>query len=152
MTSLKTPKKGSCFSIYNCSLNIINSDFKDYNLNCINAFKSNLNINNSIFENSKNEQNKKFDFGTVFCSSVQILIFNTSFIQNSNIVDGSALYIVANQNDELNEICINNSNFFGNSAFGKGTLYIYNQNFSISYSNFPKFVFIIIVYPCIFYY
>ena len=140
MTNLKTPKKGSCISSYNCSLNIINSDFMNYDLNCINAYESTLTVKSSIFDNSNNHQNlKMFDYGTVFSSSSkEVIIFNSTFIENSNILDGSALYIIANQIDKLDEISISNSIFFGNSAQGKGTIYIYNQNFSITSSNFSN--------------
>lgn len=140
MTGLKTPKKGSCFSSFNCSFSVINSNFFDYDLNCINAYESNLTINNSIFNNSKVSQyKKKFEFGTVFSSSSrEIIIFNSSFIKNSNIMDGSALCIIAKPIDNFNQILISDSVFWGNSAFGKGTVYIYNQNFSISYSNFTN--------------
>ena len=138
MFNLKTPKKGSCISSYNCFLKIINSEFQNYDLNCIYAFQSNFTINYTIFDNSKNKQNnKKFNYGSIFSSSSnQIIIFNSCFIENSNVVDGSALYIVATHSDILSEIYIRNSSFYGNSAFGKGTIYIYNQNFSIAFSNF----------------
>ena len=140
MANLKTPKKGSCVSSYNCSLNIINSDFINYDLNCINAYRGEMTINNSIFDNTKNKKSQKvFDYGSVFSySSKEIVIFNSSFIENSNIMDGSAIYVVSTQIDKLNEIFIGNSNFFGNSALGKGTIYIYNQNFSIISSNFTN--------------
>ena len=137
----KTPKKGSCFSSYNSSLIILNSNFKDYDLNCINSFESNLTINNSMFDNSeKNYTSLKYsDYGSVYSSSSKIIfIFNSSFIENSNVLDGSALYLIATPLDILNEVYIFNCIFSGNSAIGKGTIYIYNQNFSISYSNFDN--------------
>ena len=140
MRQLKSPKIGSCFSSYNSSLNVINSDFMDYDLNCINAYRSNLMVNSSIFNNSMKQFNARFsDYGSLFSSSSkQIIIFNSSFIQNSNILDGSALYIIATKIDKLNEIYISNSTFSGNNAIGKGTIYIYNQNFSILSSNFTN--------------
>ena len=75
----------------------------------------------------------------MFCSSSkQIIIFNSSFIENSKIFDGSALYITATQFDNLNEVHIDGCIFSGNVAMGKGTIYIFNQNFSISSSNFKN--------------
>ena len=139
MENLKTPKKGSCISSFNSTLIVLKSNFSVYDFNCIDSFESNLTLNNSIFDNSeRNETNVRYsEYGSVFCSSSkQLIIFNSSFIENSYIFDGSALYIVATQLDKLNEISITNSFFSGNSAFGKGTIYIYNQNFSISSSTF----------------
>ena len=139
MASLKTPKKGSCISSFNSTLTVLKSNFSKYDLNCFDLFESNLTLNNSIFDNSERNQTtaRYSEYGSVFCSSSKkLIIFNSSFIGNSYILDGSALYIVATQLDKLNEISISNSFFSGNSAFGKGTIYIYNQNFSISSSTF----------------
>jgi len=141
MKGMQTPKKGSCFSSYSSSLYFVDSNFYNYEINCINSYQSNVILNNSIFDNSENLKNLQiiFDYGSFYCSSCnQISIYNTSFIKNLNVIDGSALYVVANENDKLNDVFIENSIFFGNNASGKGTIYIYNQNFSISSSYFQN--------------
>jgi len=140
MNTLKTPKTGSCVVSYSCDLNFVSSSFVNYEINCISSFQSNINLNNTIFDNS---ENKKFqivlDYGSVYCFSCnQVIIFNTSFIKNSNTMNGSAIYIVANIIDKLEAVIINSSIFYGNVASGDGTIYIYNQNFSILSSNFTN--------------
>lgn len=143
MNIINTKKKqGSCFSIYSSStLNLFTSNFSKYNFNCLYSLQSQIKILGSKFNNSNySEKLAEFNnFGTIYCSECKdILISDSYFIKNSYIADGSSLFIISKKRNALGYIKIDNCLFVGNEAGEKGTIYIYNQNFSIKYSKFEN--------------
>lgn len=142
MNFLKTKKKqGDCISVYGSLLNSYYSNFSNYHYNCLFLVQSQINIlgskfNNSGFSDKFIEYN---NFGTLYCLQCQNLVISESyFIENNHVIDGSALYAVSKKGDILKNITIKNSYFYGNQALEKGTIYIYNQNFSIEFSDFQN--------------
>lgn len=143
MNSLKTKKKqGSCFSLYNSGLNLFDSNFFNYQFNCLYLIQSQAKILSAIFNNRKYSEmlrEEYSNFGTIYCLQCQYLfISNGFFIENTKILDGSSLYALAKKDDILGNVTIENSYFFGNGATGKGTICIFNQNLSIYNTHFEN--------------
>lgn len=142
MNVLKTKKKqGDCMSVYGAILILYNSNFSNYQYNCLYSVQSQINIFGSKFNNSGFSENliEYKIFGTLFCMRCQTLLISESFfLENNHIIDGSAIYALSKKGDILGNITIKSSHFYGNQASEKGTVYVYNQNFSIEFSSFTN--------------
>ena len=136
---------GSCASIYSSILQVINSSFESYDLNCFYSRKrSQIFINSSTFSQSRyNFENVIKEYGTIFCEDcIDFKIFNSSFAFNSNVSKGAAIYLtttkqISNFNSKTS--FINNCIFLANSAkIEGGALYVFNQNISITMNEFEN--------------
>lgn len=143
MNLLNTKRKqGDCFSLYSSStLALFRSSFSKYNFNCLYSMQSQINIMESKFNNS--EYSEKLieykSFGAIYCFECKYLLISDSyFVKNTHVIDGSSLYAISKRNDVLGEIKIQKCFFIDNEAREKGTIYIYNQNFSITYTIFEN--------------
>ena len=129
-TSFTSKFKGSCISSYNASVGLYDSEFLNYDYNCLYASISKIIINSSKFNNSGYGYMEHIisNFGAFYCYGCQkIVIENSYFIRNMMILDGAAIYI----DGTIGDIIIQRSNFIENEASGKGTIYVYNQNIKI---------------------
>lgn len=124
--------KGACFSNYNSALNITESFFSNYSVNCIYSMGSNLTIHDTTFNNTNylesNAENKYY--GAVYCINCPIFkAIKSNFIKNINVINGSAIYL-KNERKSINEAYIFQCKFQQNEA-EDGTIFIFNQNVSI---------------------
>ena len=121
--------KGSCISSYNSSVGLSDSEFLNYDYNCLYASISKIIINSSKFNNSGyGYMDIISNFGAFYCYGCQeIVIENSYFIRNMMILDGSAIYI----DGTIGDIIIQGTKFIENQASGMGTVYVYNQNIKI---------------------
>ena len=136
---------GSCASIYSSILQVINSSFESYDLNCFYSRKrSQIFINSSTFSQSRyNFENVIKEYGTIFCEDcIDFKIFNSSFSFNANVSKGAAIYLtttkqLSNFNSKTSFII--NCTFLENSAKVQGgAIYVFNQNISFTNNTFQK--------------
>ena len=129
---------GSCASVYSSILQVKNSSFQDYDINCLfSRKKSRISIESSIFsqENHSFSNNAKL-YGTIFCEDCLIFnIFNSSFDLNTNVQQGAAIKIISTKSSSYFDSetgFIDSCNFDSNLAFLQGgAIYVFNQNVSI---------------------
>lgn len=126
--------RGACGTIIESQLMVNHSEFSEYNFNCLYFFQSSIFINDSIFNNSKKISLLKYNiFGTIYShNSPYLNILNSKFINNFNILNGSALYLKVDDFVNCNESQIINSLFLSNIALDNGAIFLYNVNISLN--------------------
>lgn len=139
MEGLKTKKrKGSCFSLHDSNLTTVFSNFSNYDYNCVFASQSQITLSDSTLNNSEFLFSQINEFGALYCVSCKkLVISNTVFVRNRQITQGSAVYAYAKQDEALGVGIVENSSFLENQA-EKGTVFVYNQNFTIIGCKFIK--------------
>lgn len=132
----------SCISAYESTIDILTSEFQNYQQNCILSKKNSyISIKSSNFsnENLQSIKEKIKEYGTIYCENyIEFIVVSSNFSYNKNIIKGSAIHLTHTSiasNFSLTKI--ENCNFFYNYATESGgAIYIYNQNSSIINNSF----------------
>jgi hypothetical protein len=140
LNNIKNFKKiGSCISAYEVEISINKSFFHQYDSNCFFGVKSNVSIDNCLFE-SYNDLNNANEFvgqyGAFFGLNIYVTILDSQFIGNLFALNGAAIFLRDDYETSSLKI-ISASIFMQNIAKEKGgAIFLKNQNLEVSNCSF----------------
>lgn len=129
---------GSCISSFNSNLSINSSLFKNFTLNCVYLFKSNISsfqVNfDSITKKNLSVELRKNIYGTILCEYCYLFYINKSFFKNqNNIYDGGTIFLIQENDENHIDFLVENSYFFNNMVdHAGGNLFLKNTKLVLS--------------------
>lgn len=136
--------KGSCIFQISSNLNISNSFFDYFFLNCLISTNSYFSVNNSFFDAYSPQSFDSINvinFGIIYLEdNLLIEISNSKLICSKNARYGGALYIFSSRNlNFIFENLISNNSFIFNEVLEEGgSVFVYDSEISIVNNIFAK--------------